>query len=331
MKVFSGIQPTGVKHFGNYSGGFRQYVATQSEGDALFCIVDLHSITVGYDPKDLRERTIDMAATLFATGLDPELSTIFAQSHVSAHAEAAWLLGAVATYGELGRMTQFKDKGSRQSSITADLFTYPVLMAGDILLYQTDLVPIGDDQRQHLELTRDLAERFNSRFGPTFKIPAGRYPEAGARIMDLQEPDRKMSTTGGTPMGTVLVLDSPEEVMRKFKSAVTDSGREIRRAKDKPGISNLIEIMSVASGESMDEVERRFQGAGYGQFKQAVGEAVAAVIEPIRQRFLEYRSDPAEISRLLTAGALKAAEQAEPTLAAMYDRMGFTRPARGQG
>ena len=329
MRIFSGIQPTGVKHFGNYSGGFRQYAATQSEGDALFCIVDLHSITVAFDPQDLRDRTIDLAATLFATGLEPTRSTVFAQSHVSAHAEAAWLLGGVATYGELGRMTQFKDKGGRQASITADLFTYPVLMAADILVYQTDVVPIGDDQRQHLELTRDIAERFNARFGETFKVPAGRYPEAGARIMDLQEPDRKMSTTGGTAMGTVLLLDPPEVVMRKFKSAVTDSGREIRRGADKAGISNLIEIMAVASGESMEEVERRFEGAGYGQFKQAVGEAVVAVIEPIRQRYLEFRSDPGELTRLLVVGARKAAAQAEPTLTTIYDRMGFTRASPG--
>ena len=191
MRVFSGIQPTGSKHFGNYSGGFRQYVATQEEGDAFFCIVDLHSITVDYDPADLRERTLDLAAILFATGLDPERSTVFAQSHVTAHAEAAWLLGSATSFGELRRMTQFKEKSDQQEFVSSGLFTYPVLMAGDVLLYQTDVVPIGDDQRQHLELMRDVAERFNSRFGETFKLPQGRYPEVGARIMDLQEPVRR--------------------------------------------------------------------------------------------------------------------------------------------
>src|SRR3989440_3984547 len=215
MRIFSGIQPTGEKHFGNYSGGFRQYAATQEEGDALFCIVDLHSITVEPDPRELHDSTLDLAAILFATGLDPDRSTIFVQSHVTAHPEAAWLLSSIASYGQLGRMTQFKDKGERQEFISAGLFTYPVLMASDILLYQTDVVPIGDDQKQHLELARDLAVRFNTRFGETFKVPEGQYPEAGARIMDLQEPERKMSTTGGTAQGTVLIADSPDVVRRK--------------------------------------------------------------------------------------------------------------------
>ena len=209
MRIFSGIQPTGAKHIGNYSGGFRQYAAMQEQGDAFYCIVDLHSITVEYDPSDLRERTLDLAALLFATGLDADRSTVFAQSHVTAHPEAAWMLSAVASYGQLGRMTQFKEKGDRQEFVSAGLFTYPVLMAGDILLYQTDAVPIGDDQRQHLELARDIAERFNSRFGETFRVPRGIYPGEGARIMDLQEPTKKMSTTGGTPQGTVLMLDPP--------------------------------------------------------------------------------------------------------------------------
>ncbi len=233
MRIFSGIQPTGAKHFGNYSGGFRQYAATQEEGDAFFCIVDLHSITVDYDPADLRERSLDLAALLFATGLDPERSTVFAQSHVTAHAEAAWLLSAVTSYGQLGRMTQFKEKGDRQEFLTAGLFTYPVLMAGDILLYQTDRVPIGDDQRQHLELARDIAERFNARFGQTFTVPDGVYPTVGARIMDLQEPANKMSTTGGTPQGTLLMLDPPEVIRKKVRKAVTDLENVVRRGEDK--------------------------------------------------------------------------------------------------
>src|SRR2546421_9884067 len=223
MRIFSGIQPTGVKHLGNYSGGFRQYAAMQERGEAFFCIVDLHSITVEYDPAELRKTTLDLAAMLFATGLDAERSTVFVQSHVAAHPEAAWLLSAVASYGQLARMTQFKEKAERQQFVSAGLFTYPVLMAGDILLYQTDLVPIGDDQRQHLELTRDIAERFNQRYGETFRVPEGRYPEEGARIMDLQEPERKMSTTGGTPQGTVLIADPPAVVRNKIRTAVTDS------------------------------------------------------------------------------------------------------------
>jgi tryptophanyl-tRNA synthetase len=323
LRIFSGIQPTGVKHFGNYSGGFRQYVATQELGEAFFCIVDLHSITVAYDPDELRDRCIDLAAMLFAAGLDPSRSTVFAQSHVSAHPEAAWLLGAVATMGELRRMTQFKDKSEIQASVTSGLFTYPVLMAGDILLYQTDVVPIGEDQQQHLELTRDLAERFNARFGPTFKVPRGQYPEAGGRIMDLQEPTRKMSTTGGTPQGTILLVDPPDVIRKKFRSAVTDSGREVRRSPDKPGISNLVEIMSVATGEPMQTIEERFDGQGYGPFKDAVADAVVSVVEPIRTRYQELRSDPGELQRLLREGAGKAAATAEPTLRVMYERMGF--------
>jgi tryptophanyl-tRNA synthetase len=325
MKIFSGIQPTGSKHLGNLIGGFRQYAATQEQGDGFFCIVDLHSITVDYDPEDLRRRTLDLTSLLFATGLDPERSTTFCQSHVTAHAEAAWLLSAVTSYGQLGRMTQFKDKAEHQSVVSAGLFTYPVLMAGDILLYQTDIVPIGDDQRQHLELSRDVAERFNARFGETFVVPRGVYPEVGARIMDLQEPARKMSTTGGTEQGTVLLLDEPDVIRRKFKTAVTDSGREVRRAEDKPGITNLIDIMSVATAEPPESIEARFDGGGYGDFKEAVGEAVVELVAPVQERYRELRADEPELRRLLAIGAEKAREAAAPTLAAMYERMGFTR------
>ncbi len=325
MKIFSGIQPTGDKHLGNLIGGFRQYAATQERGEAFFCIVDLHSITVEHDPAELRRSTLDLAAMLFATGLDPDRSTVFAQSHVTAHAEAAWLLSAVTSYGQLGRMTQFKEKGTGREFISAGLFTYPVLMAGDILLYQTDIVPIGDDQRQHLELTRDIAERFNSRFGKTFVVPEGVYPDVGARIMDLQEPTKKMSTTGGTEQGTVVLLDEPDVIRRKFKTAVTDSGREVRRAEDKPGITNLIDIMSVATGETPEEVEARFADAGYGDFKEAVGEAVIALVAPVQERFHELRADEAELRRLLAMGADKARAASAPTLEAMYERMGFTR------
>jgi tryptophanyl-tRNA synthetase len=325
MKVFSGIQPTGAKHLGNYAGGFRQYAATQEQGEAFFCIVDLHSISVEHDPADLRERTLDLLAILIATGLDPERSTIFAQSHVTAHAEASWLLSSVASFGELRRMTQFKDKADAQEFVSAALFTYPVLMAGDILLYQTDIVPVGTDQRQHVELTRNIAERFNSRFGETFTMPRGVYPETGAKIMDLQEPGNKMSTTGGTEQGTVYVLDPPDAIRRKFKTAVTDSGREVVHAEEKPGISNLIEIMTVATGESIADVESRYDGQGYGAFKEEVAEAVIALLDPFQQRFREIRGDPAELQRVLGRGAEKARDASAPTLAAMYERMGFVR------
>jgi tryptophanyl-tRNA synthetase len=326
MRVFSGIQPTGDKHFGNYSGGFRQYAATQELGDAFFCIVDLHSITVEYQPADLRERTLDLAAVLFATGLDPERSTVFIQSNVTAHAEAAWLLASVTSMGELRRMTQFKEKSDLHEFISSGLFTYPVLMAGDILLYQTDVVPIGDDQRQHVELARDVAERFNSRFGETFKLPEGRFPDVGARIMDLQEPARKMSTTGGTPQGTLELFDPPEVLAKKVKSAVTDSGKEVRRGPGKEGIANLIDIMSVATGEAPEEIEARYDGAGYGEFKADVAEAVVGLVEPIQERYRELRADDAELQRLLGIGADKAREASAPTLEAMYERMGFVRP-----
>jgi tryptophanyl-tRNA synthetase len=327
MRIFSGIQPTGAKQFGNYSGGFRQYAATQEEGEAFFCIVDLHSITVQHDPKELRESTLDLAAILFATGIDPDRSTVFVQSHVAAHAEAAWLLSSVASYGQLGRMTQFKEKSERQEFISAGLFTYPVLMAGDILLYQTDLVPIGDDQKQHLELTRDIAERFNHRYGDTFKLPEGRFPTTGGRIMDLQEPERKMSTTDSQPQGKVLITDPPETIRKKLKSAVTDSGSDVRYDPgEKPGISNLLEIMSVATGEPIPELESRYDGGGYGPFKTDVAEAVVALLDPIRSRFEELRGDVAELHRLLGQGADKARETSAPTLGQMYERMGFARP-----
>jgi tryptophanyl-tRNA synthetase len=325
MRIFSGIQPTGDKHLGNYIGGFRQYAATQEQGEAFFCIVDLHSITVEYEPADLHERTLDLYAMLVATGLDPERSTVFAQSQVTAHAEASWLLSAVTSFGQLGRMTQFKDKADAREFVSAGLFTYPVLMAGDILLYQTDIVPIGDDQRQHLELARDVAERFNARFGETFVVPEGVYPEVGARIMDLQDPTRKMSTTGGTPQGTVRLLDDADAIRKKFRSAVTDSGREVRRGDDKPGISNLIDILAVATGKTPGQIEVEYEGAGYGQLKADVGDAVAALLAPVRERYLELRADRTALLRLLASGAEKARAATAPTLAAMYERMGFVR------
>ena len=325
MRIFSGIRASGDKTLGNYSGGYRQYRATQERGEAFFCIVDLHSITTAYEPAGLHEATLSGAALLFATGIDPDRSVVFAQSHVSAHAEAAWLLSAVTSFGELRRMTQFKDKSAEQEFVSSGLFTYPVLMAGDILLYQTDIVPIGDDQRQHLELTRDIAERFNSRYGNTFTVPRGVFPEEGARIKNLQEPERLMSTSAGNPQGVVRIVDEPDVVRRKFKTAVTDSGREIVHAPDKPGISNLVEIMSVATGNSIQEVQDSYDGQGYGAFKDDVGEAVVALFAPIQERYRDLRADETELRRLLGVGAEKAREASAPTIAAMYDRMGFAR------
>jgi tryptophanyl-tRNA synthetase len=331
MRVFSGIRASGDKTLGNYSGGFRQYVATQEQtaaegGEAFFCVVDLHSITTPFEPQVLRESTLSVAAWLFATGLDPARSTVFVQSQVDAHAEAAWLLAAVTAFGELRRMTQFKEKAAEQDFVSAGLFEYPVLMAGDILLYQTDVVPIGDDQRQHLELTRNVAERFNQRFGQTFTVPRGIYPREGARIKNLQEPERLMSTTRGAPQGVVRLIDTPDEIRRKFKTAVTDSGRAVvHNVKEKPGISNLMEILAVATGDSIKDIEARYDGQGYGQFKLDVGEAVVELLSPLQGRYRELRSDDTELRRMLTMGAEKAAAAAEPTLDRMYDRMGFIR------
>ncbi len=326
MRIFSGIRASGDKTLGNYSGGYRQYRATQEQGEAFFCIVDLHSITTAFEPEGLHEATLAGAAMLFANGIDPGRSIVFAQSHVAAHAEAAWLLSAVTSFGELRRMTQFKDKAAEQEFVSAGLFTYPVLMAGDILLYQTDIVPIGDDQRQHLELCRNIAERFNSRYGKTFTVPQGVFPEEGARIKNLQEPERLMSTSAGNPQGVVRIVDEPDVIRRKFKTAVTDSEREIRHdPATKPGISNLIEIMSVATNEAIRVVESRYDGAGYAQFKEDVGEAVVTLFGPIQERYRELRADEGELRRLLDVGADKARESSAPTLAAMYERMGFAR------
>jgi tryptophanyl-tRNA synthetase len=321
--VFSGIQPTGQKHLGNYIGAIRHYVTDQSLGQAFYCVVDLHSISVPYDAPTLAENTLDTAATLLAAGLEPDRCTLFVQSSVPEHAEGAWLLGAVASFGELSRMTQFKDKTEGRDSVSADLFTYPVLMATDILLYHTDRVPVGDDQRQHLELTRNIAQRFNARFGETFTLPEAAIPSTGGRVMDLQDPTRKMSTTGGTPQGTVLVTDPPETVARKVRSAVTDSGREVRRGEGKEGIANLIEIAAVATGRTPEEVEAAYDGSGYGQFKTDVADAVVEYLRPVRERYLELRADPAHLHAVLAAGAEHAQSVASATIATIKERMGF--------
>jgi len=314
-RIFSGIRATGDKTLGNYSGGYRQYVTTQEQGEAFFCIVDLHSITTPIEPEELREYTLAGAAMLFATGLDPERSTVFAQSHVVAHAEAAWLLSAATSFGELRRMTQFKEKSEGQDFVSAGLFTYPVLMAGDILLYQADIVPIGDDQRQHLELTRDVAERFNQRYGETFTIPRGVYPEEGARIKNLQEPERLMSTTRGAPQGVVRMVDDPETIRKKFKTAVTDSEKEIRHDPDaKPGISNLLSILAASTGESPEALADRY--SQYGPLKKDTAAALIEVLRPIRERYESLAADRGAMTEVLRKGASKAREVAAVT----YDR-----------
>ncbi|HET9678097.1 MAG TPA: tryptophan--tRNA ligase [Solirubrobacterales bacterium] len=323
--IFSGIQPTGRKHLGNYIGAIRQYVEGQERGEpAIFCIVDLHAISVPYDPAELRERVYDTTAILLAAGLDPERCILFRQSDVHEHTELTWLLSAVTAHGDLNRMHQFKEKvGKDRELASAALFYYPVLMAADVLAYRATEVPVGDDQRQHVELMREIARRFNQRFGETLVVPELVIPEVGARIMDLQEPERKMSTTGGTENGTVLVLDEPAAIRKKFGSAVTDSDREIVRSPDKPGITNLIDILSVARGSDQAAVEAEFEGAGYGDFKKAVAEGVVDYLAPVRERYEDLRPDEAELDRMLGLGAEKARAMAAPVVAEVRGRMGF--------
>jgi tryptophanyl-tRNA synthetase len=325
--IFSGIQPTGRKHLGNYIGAIRQYVEGQDRGEpAIFCVVDLHAISVAYDPVELRERRYDTAAILLAAGLDPERCIFFCQSDVREHTELTWLLSSVTAHGDLNRMTQFKEKvGKDRELASAALFYYPVLMAADVLAYRATEVPVGDDQRQHVELMREIARRFNERFGETLVVPEMRIPEVGARIMDLQEPERKMSTTGGTGQGTVLVLDEPDVIRKKFGSAVTDSGREIVRSAEKPGITNLIDILSVARGTDQATVEAEFEGSGYGDFKKAVAEAVVELLSPVQERYRELRDDEAELDRVLSLGAEKAQAIAAPVIADVRECMGFGR------
>ncbi len=327
--VFSGIQPTGRKHLGNFIGAIRQYVEGQDRGEpAIFCIVDLHALSVAYDPAELRERLYDTTAILLAAGLDPERCVLFRQSDVREHSELTWLLSAVTAHGDLNRMHQFKDKSARQQELVpAALFFYPVLMAADVLAYRATEVPVGDDQRQHVELMREIARRFNERFGETLVVPEHRIPEVGARIMDLQEPERKMSTTGGTEAGTVLVLDEEKTIRKKLGSAVTDSGREIVRDREgKPGITNLIDVYAVARGVAPEAVEREFAGAGYGDFKGAVAEAVVELLAPVQERYAELRPDQAALEAVLAAGAAKARALAAPTLAEVRERMGIGPP-----
>ena len=325
MRIFSGIQPTGSKHLGNYIGAIRQYVEGQDRGDpAIFCIVDLHALTVPWEPDTLRESVYDTTAILLAAGLDPERCILFRQSDVREHTELTWYLAALTAHGDLNRMTQFKDKSAKQRElVSAGLFFYPVLQAADVLAYKAEEVPVGEDQRQHVELMREIARRFNERFGPILVEPEHRIPEVGARIMDLQEPTDKMSTTGGTEAGTVLVLDDPKTVSKKIKSAVTDSGSEVKRGDGKEGIANLIEILAVTRGVTEDEIESEFEGSGYGDFKGAVAEAVVEFLAPVRQRYEELRPDEAALESALEAGADKARAIASGTLAEVRSAIGI--------
>jgi tryptophanyl-tRNA synthetase len=329
VRIFSGIQPTGQKHLGNYIGAIRQYVEGQDRGDAIYCIVDLHATTVPYRPADLRRYVLDSAAMLLAAGLDPERCILFRQGDVQEHTDLCWLLCSVTAHGDLNRMHQFKEKSARQRElISAGLFFYPVLQAADILLYKTDEVPVGDDQRQHIELTREIAKRFNERFGETLVVPRHRIPAVGARIMDLQAPDQKMSTTAESPQGTVYVLDEPDAIVRKVRAAVTDSGSEVVRAAGKPGISNLIDVMAVIQGTGPEAVEAEYGDGGYGRFKGAVAEAVVHFLAPVRERYVQVREEEGELEAVLAAGAERAQAIASQTMAEVRGRMGVGAPVR---
>jgi tryptophanyl-tRNA synthetase len=331
MRIFSGIQPTGSKHLGNYIGAIRQYVAGQDRGEALYCIVDLHAITVAYEPAELRRSVYDLTALLLAAGLDPRRCILFRQGDVPEHSELCWLLCSVTELGRLQRMHQFRDKSVLQRElISAGLLVYPVLQAADVLAYRAHEVPVGEDQREHLELMRDVARRFNARFGggrDVLVVPEHRIPEVGARVMDLQDPARKMSTTGGSQQGTVYVLDEPSVILKKFKSAVTDSGREITRSAEKPGVSNLIEILAVAREATPEQVEADMREArGYGDLKTAAAEAVVAMLAPVRERYVELRTDERALEDALGEGAERARELASETLAEVRECMGVGPP-----
>jgi tryptophanyl-tRNA synthetase len=323
-RVLSGIRPTGKSfQLGNYVGAVRHWAGMQDENECFFFLADLHALIDTPEPARLRQRTREAVAELLAMGVDPQRSAVFAQSHLPEHAELGWVLGCLTGFGEASRMTQFKDKGGG----TVGLFTYPVLQAADILMYQADLVPIGEDQRQHLELTRDLGQRFNSRYGQTFTLPAPYQGKAGERIKDLQEPTRKMSKSiGGT--GTVWVLDDPATVAKKVKSAVTDVGREVRAADDKPGISNLLTVLSVASGKPVEELEAAYAGKGYGDFKADVADAVIELLAPVRERYAELIADPGHLDEVLADGADRARHTAVRTMSKVRKRVGLLAPVR---
>jgi tryptophanyl-tRNA synthetase len=322
--MFSGIQPSGIFTLGNYLGAVRNWSVMQSDFDSLFCLVDLHAITVRQDPATLRENIMRGVAVLMACGLDPERCTLFVQSHVPAHSQLSWLLGAYAQFGELSRMTQFKDKSQRYAdNINAALFTYPVLMAADILLYQAELVPVGIDQKQHVELTRDIATRFNGIYGDTFTLPDVYFPKVGAKIMSLLDPTKKMSKSDDNPGSYVAVLDEPDVIIKKFRRAVTDSEARVRFSPDKPGVSNLMTIYAALTERDMAAIEAEFEGKGYGDFKQAVAEAVVETLRPVRRRFLDLMENPDYLLECCHKGAEKAAKKAEPTLKLVTERIGL--------
>lgn len=324
-RVFSGIQPTGQIHLGNYIGALHRFTRFQEENDAFYCVVNLHAMTIPHDPVELREKTLELAALYLAVGLDPRKSTLFVQSDVPAHAELAWMLQCVAYMGEANRMTQFKEKSEGKESVSVGLFTYPVLMAADILLYQTDYVPVGEDQKQHLELTRDLAVRFNQRFGQTFKIPEPKIEKVGARIMALDNPTKKMSKSAKAEGNSIAVLDDPSAIKKKLMRAVTDSENEIRYdPENKPGVSNLLTIYSLLSGRTIQELERAYSGQGYGRLKQDVVDVVVNELVPIQKRYEEIRNS-GEVENVLAKGAERARELAEDTLQTVKQKMGLTR------
>jgi tryptophanyl-tRNA synthetase len=329
VRIFSGLQPTGRKHLGNYIGAITQYVAGQERGEAIYCIVDLHALSAPWDPAELRVRLYDTLAILLGAGVDPDRAVLFRQSDVAEHTELTWLLSSLTAWGDLNRMHQFKEKSAAQRElVSAALFFYPVLQAADVLAYRADEVPVGDDQRQHVELMRDIAERFNARFGDTLVVPEHRIPAVGARIMDLQRPESKMSTSNASEEGTVYVLDEPAAIEKKLRRAVTDSGSEVRRGPDKAGVANLIEILAAVRSTTPDQIEADMAGARYGDLKSAVAEAVVAYLAPVRERYGELRSDEDRLEEILAGGAQRARAIAQETLADVRDRMGVGVPRR---
>lgn len=322
--VFSGVQPSGALTIGNYIGSIRNWIDLQDDYNCFYSIVDLHAITVPQLPKDLRKNTLDLLALYLASGLDPEKSTIFIQSHVSAHTELTWVLNTMSYMGQLSRMTQFKEKSKRsEENLNAGLFTYPVLMASDILLYQTDLVPVGEDQKQHLELARDLAERFNNRYSETFKVPDPLIKKVGARIMSLQNPESKMSKSDDNENGYILLLDSPDIINRKIKRAVTDSLGQVKYSDEQPGVKNLINIYSAFSGNSIEEIESKYEGTGYGQFKKDLAEVIIEGLRPLQEKYDDYMKNKDYLEEVYRGGAEKAERVARKTLRKVYKKVGF--------
>jgi tryptophanyl-tRNA synthetase len=323
-RVFSGIQPTGSPHLGNYLGALRNWVSLQDDHDAYYCIVDLHAMTMPWSPPELRDRTLETAASLLSVGIDPEASVLFLQSHVAGHVELAWVLTCIARMGELRRMIQFKERSKGHTeSVGVGLFAYPVLQAADVLLYRAHRVPVGEDQRQHIELMRDLAERFNAQFGATLVVPEAYIPPAGARVMALDDPTQKMSKSAGRPAASILLTDDPDLIVKKLRSAKTDSGTEVRAGEDKPELTNLLAIFSLVTGEPIDALEGRFEGRGYGEFKAELAEAVVDHLTPMRERYEAAMADPGELERVLATGAKRAAEVAADTLADVREAVGL--------